>query len=107
MKQGKFLEMHELIFKNSRQLSLQKLKELGGQLGLDQTALEQAVTSQAGKSIIDKDLQDGRKAQVTGTPTLFVNGKRLQRRDLATLKRMIDEALKGGERKASAGSAGR
>ena len=69
--------------------------------------MQKAVSSQSGKSVIEKDLQDGRRAEVTGTPTLFVNGKRVQRRDSATIKRMIDEALKGGERKASAGSARR
>jgi len=31
---------------------------------------------------------------VTGTPTLFVNGKRVQNRSLESLKGMIEESLK-------------
>jgi protein-disulfide isomerase len=40
---------------------------------------------------------------VTGTPTIFINGKRLQRRDFDSMKRMIDEALAGGVKAAAAG----
>ena len=65
LKEGKFWEMHELIFQNYRQLSLDKLKSLGQQAGLDPGALEQAVSKEKFKAIIDKDVQDGRKAAVT------------------------------------------
>ncbi len=97
--------MHGLIYENYRQLNLEKLKELGRQIGLDDAALQESVTKQAFKSSIDKDYQDGRKADVTGTPTIFVNGRRVARRDLETFKQMIDAALKGiGQEKAAAPS---
>jgi protein-disulfide isomerase len=42
---------------------------------------------------IDKDGQEARAADVTGTPTIFVNGKRLQQRSLEGFKAAIDAVL--------------
>ncbi len=92
-KQGKFWEMNDLIFKNQRALTLENLKEFGRQLGLDPQALETSVRSESFKSSIDKDLADGQKANVTGTPSIYVNGRKLPLRDFATFKKMIDESL--------------
>ena len=86
--------MHELIYGNMRQLSLEKLQELGRTIGLDGAALERSVRDQAFKKSIDKDYQDGVGAQVAGTPTIFLNGKRVPRRDIGTFERMIDAALR-------------
>jgi len=94
MKHQKFWEMHSRIFQNSRQLGLDTLKSLGREIGLDANSLADAVTAQSSKSVIDKDIQDGQKAMVTATPTIFVNGKRLPRRDFATFKQMIETELK-------------
>jgi len=92
-KHGKFWEMHDLLFVNYRTLSIDNLKSFGRQLGLDEKALEESVTKQAFKLAIDKDFQDGAKAQVSGTPTVFVNGKRLRQRSFEEIKKMVDEAL--------------
>ena len=92
-KKGKFWEMHDLIFKNSSRIGMDLFKELARQIGLDEKALEQSVSTQAFKAEIDKDLLEGQKAGVTGTPTIFINGKRVPRRDLETFKRLIDEIL--------------
>ncbi len=95
-KNGKFHEMHDLLFKNFRQLTMENLKSFARQLGLDEAALEESVTKQAFKAEIDKDLDDGRKAAVSGTPTVFVNGKRVAQRDFAAMSKMIDEILAKG-----------
>ena len=42
---------------------------------------------------IDKDMQDARSAEVSGTPTFFVKGKRVMNRSVEGFKQMIDEAL--------------
>ena len=47
------------------------------------------------KQMISKDLQDAQKAGVTGTPTIFVNGKKLKDRSPAGFQAMIDQELKG------------
>ena len=93
-KHGKFWEMHEMIFQNFSQLGMDKYKAFAKQLGLDEGALEASITGQAFKAEIDKDVQDGQKAAVTGTPSIFVNGKRLQNRSFEGFKQMIDVILK-------------
>jgi protein-disulfide isomerase len=102
-KQGKFWEMHDLLFKNQRALTVENIKAYGGQIGLDAQALETSIRSESFKSIIDKDVSDGRAANVTGTPSIYVNGKKLRRRDFATFKMMIDEILAKGKKTAAAG----
>jgi len=99
-KQGKFWEMHDIIFKNNRELSYDKLKEYAGQVGLDVARWEKDFNSPDVQQAIDKELADGRAADVQGTPTFFVNGKRVMNRSLEGFKDMIDQSLKeGGEKK--------
>ena len=100
---GKFWEMHDLLFKNQRTLGMDSYKSFASQLGLDPAALEKAINSEAGKTRIEKDIADGRKANVTGTPTIYINGKKLQRRDFATIKQIIDGIL-ASKKQAASGS---
>ena len=93
-KQGKFWEMHDIIFKNNRELSYDKLKEYAGQVGIDVARWEKDFNSPDVQQAIDKELADGRAADVQGTPTFFVNGKRVANRSLEGFKQMIDDALK-------------
>ena len=90
---GKFWEMHDLIFQNFYQLSMDDLKKFARDLGLDDRALEASINRQAFKAAIDKDVADAQKATVTATPSFFVNGRRLQQRTFKGFKKMIDEAL--------------
>lgn len=93
-KQGKFWEMHALIFENMRQLSPEKFKELAQKLGLDMAKFEQDMNSPEVAAQVDTEMKQARAADVTGTPTFFVNGKRLMNRSPEGFKQMIDEALK-------------
>ena len=42
------------------------------------------------------DFNDGQKAAVSGTPTVYINGKKVKNRSLGGMSQMIDEALKKG-----------
>jgi protein-disulfide isomerase len=46
------------------------------------------------ESLVDRDLSNGRQANVQGTPTIFVNGKQINQRNLAGFQQAIDEELK-------------
>jgi protein-disulfide isomerase len=48
---------------------------------------------------IQQDITLGRNAGVTGTPTLFMNGKRMQRRSFDDFKEAVESNLK--QKKAS------
>ena len=93
-RQGKFWEMHDIIFLNSSQISPDKLKEWAGQIGLDVPRWEKDMASPEVQALIDKDSADGRAANVQGTPTFFINGKQVQGRSVDAFSQMIDEALK-------------
>ena len=46
---------------------------------------------------VEMDIADGQKAGVTGTPTLFVNGRKVKKRDIESLSKLIDEELAATE----------
>lgn len=93
-KQGKFWEMHDKLFANQRTLSPDNLKQYAQQVGLDTAKFEKDLTSPEVQKQIDDDMKLAQEAEVRGTPTLFLNGKRVMNRNFEGLKEMIDEALK-------------
>lgn len=93
-KQGKYWDMHAILFQNYRDLSLDKIKEFAGKIGLDVPRWEKDMASSEVQEQIAKDMQAARAADVTGTPTFFVNGKRVMNRSVEGFKQMIAEALK-------------
>jgi protein-disulfide isomerase len=93
-KQGKFWEMHDIMFKNNRQLSYDNLKDYAKQIGLDVPRWEKDYNSPETQAQIDKDMALARQASVQGTPTIFVNGKRLMNRSVDGFKQMIEAELK-------------
>ena len=93
--QGKFWELHDLMFANFRQLSRENLVKWAQQAGLDGTKFQAGLESARHKTVVEKDLQDGEQAGVNGTPALFVNGKHYNGPiTLAALKPILDQELK-------------
>ena len=92
-RQGKYWEMHDLLFENQRQLSPEKYTEFAEKLALDVAQFQKDMESPEVLAQINRDLQDGKAADVSGTPTLFVNGKRLVNRSFDGFKQMIDASL--------------
>ena len=92
-RQGKYWEMHDLLFENQRQLGPDKYTELAEKLALDVAQFQKDMESPEVLAQINHDMQDGKAADVTGTPTLFVNGKRLMNRSFDGFRQMIDASL--------------
>ncbi len=93
-KQGKFWEMHDKLFANQRALTPDNIKQYAKDIGLDTNKFEQDMNSPEVQKAIDDDTKLAQQSQVNGTPSLFVNGKRVMNRSFDGLKQMIDEALK-------------
>jgi len=91
--QGKFWEMHDLLFKNQRALQPDKLKEYAQQWGLDVDKFETDMNSDAVKKEVQDDMRLARTVGVRGTPTIFVNGKLLRNRSIEGFKELIDKEL--------------
>jgi protein-disulfide isomerase len=99
-KQGKFWEMHDIMFQNNRDLGVDKLKEYAGKIGLDVDKWEKDFNSPDVDQQVQKEMGEGRQADVQGTPTFFINGKRVMNRSFEGFKDMIETALKDqGEKK--------
>ena len=98
-RQGKFWEMHDIMFQNNRELSNEKLKEYAGKIGCDTAKWEKDFNSPETAAQVDKEVQEARSAEVTGTPTFFVGGKRVMNRSFDGFKDMIEAAMKAGDKK--------
>ena len=70
--QGAYWEMHTRLFANQRALGPKELPQHAQGLGLDVPKFQQCLESGKYASRIRKDLADGQKAGVTGTPGFFL-----------------------------------
>jgi protein-disulfide isomerase len=93
-KQGKFWEMHDELFKISKNLSMDEIHKKAEEIGLNVKKFDADLAAPETEKAIRDDLVTGRAADVSGTPTLFINGKRVVNRSLEGMKTMIDEELK-------------
>jgi protein-disulfide isomerase len=75
--QNQFWQMHDLLFANQRQLQPGDLKRYAGSLGLNQDQFAECLDSSTGAPIWQHDKNDAESYGVSGTPTLFVNGRML------------------------------
>ena len=90
--QDRFWEMHDRLFENQVALDHHSLKEYAASIGLDMPRFEQEIRNGVHAKRIDRDLTDGRRSGVTGTPTFFVNGAR--HTDENTLERLVLRMMK-------------
>jgi protein-disulfide isomerase len=99
--QGKYWEYIAVLMRNQSSLGVEKLKILAGELGLDRARFDSALDSGKFAEMVQRDVDDGMKLGLTGTPSLFINGRRVNARSYEELKASVDAALK------SSNSAGR
>ncbi len=93
-KQGKFWEIHEKLFANQRELSDAKVEGIARELGLNMERFNHDLKDSGIASKIDRDVNNGHQANVRGTPTIFVNGKLLNQRNLPGFQQAIEAELK-------------
>jgi protein-disulfide isomerase len=93
--QGKFWEMHDLIFSTQSKLSRDDLIAKAKQLNLDVPRFTRDLDNHRFKSIVDSDRQEGNRLGVDGTPFFFINGHAISGAvGLADFTKLIDAALK-------------
>jgi protein-disulfide isomerase len=93
-KQGRFWELHDVLFENHRALEPASVKSYAEGAGLDMARFERDMASPDIARQIEDEMRLARDSNVRGTPTLYVNGKRVTNRSLDGLKAMIDPLLK-------------
>lgn len=97
-KKGKFWEVYKEIFANYNRINDNKLKEIRNRFGLDTPEFEALVNSPEIRSQVALDRNEGIQLGVQGTPTVFVNGKRLNNKRPDGFKKAIDKALSTARR---------
>ena len=91
--QGKFWEFHSKIFENFRSLSEEKITEIAMELALDMEKFEADRKSPEIAALIARDIRNGQAADVRGTPTIFLNGKRVKNRSLQSFQQLIEDEI--------------
>lgn len=99
-KQGKFWEMHDLLYTNQEVWGAAQLKDrtelfigYAQQLGLNMDEFDRDVASDAVNKKISFDTAVGRLQQVDATPTLILNGEKLKLEDADGMEKAIRDAL--------------
>lgn len=75
--QGKFREYHDKLFENQKALDDASLKGYAEELGLDTEKFKECLDSKKYEKKVDEDMALGQKSGVSGTPTFFINGRKL------------------------------
>lgn len=97
--QGKFWDYHNKVMA-SEDLSGEKLKALADEVGLDRAKFDECLASDTYTAAIDKDVEDGAKAGVNGTPSFFINGRMLDgAQPFDRFKEIIDEEIAWAQKK--------
>jgi len=73
---GRFWEMHDLIYENQERLGRPLLFALTEELGLDAQRLRDALTAGEFEPRVRRDFLSGVRSGVNGTPTFFINERR-------------------------------
>jgi len=93
--QGKFWQMHDALFAHRRELSRPSILTLARGAGLDMKRFEADLDSAETKKTIARDVEDGDRAGVEGTPSVFINGRKYNGSlELPAMRTAIEGELK-------------
>ena len=72
--QGKFWEMHDVLFENSSNLSPEKIIDIAKSVGLDMKKYTACTADTKHAAAVTADQEEGGRYGVEGTPAFFING---------------------------------
>lgn len=74
--QGKFWEMHDMIFEHQNRLLENDLYAYAQQLGLNVEQFQNDMLSETVLAKVEDDFESGMRSGVNGTPSFFINGEK-------------------------------
>lgn len=93
--QGKFWQMHDLLFER-KTLQREALVGMAKELGLNVEQFSKDLDSHRFRAVVETDRREGTELGVEGTPTFFVNGKAVVGAvPIEQFRKVIDGELKG------------
>ncbi len=103
--QGKFWELHDLLYENNRALSDEDLRRWAKKAGCDMPRFRSDQGKAALARRVDADIELARKLGARGTPAFFVNGRFLSgAQPEAAFAEVIDEELTEADRRIASGT---
>lgn len=92
--QQRFWELHDVMFSDQKRLTLPDLKAKAAEVKLDMPRFNSCLDSGKYADAVKKDLADGSRAGVSGTPGMFINGRFLSgARPYEEIQQIIDDEL--------------
>jgi predicted DsbA family dithiol-disulfide isomerase len=92
--QQRFWDLHDAMFSDQQKLSVPDLKARASELKFDVNRFNTCLDSGKYADAVKKDISEGSKAGVSGTPGIFINGRFLSgARPYEELQQIIDEEL--------------
>ncbi|NNF99962.1 MAG: thioredoxin domain-containing protein [Desulfobacteraceae bacterium] len=88
-----FWPVHDRMMENYNRINDEVISDIRKEFGLDTPEIDQLMNSNQIQMQVRKDAIDGQNAGVRGTPTIFINGRRLDDRRLEAFKAIIDRTL--------------
>ncbi|MCK8497351.1 MULTISPECIES: DsbA family protein [Myxococcus] len=93
--QGRFWQMHDVLFDNQGALDRASLEKYAKALGLDLASFKRALDTKAWDNYVEADRLEAQRRGIVGTPTFFINGTGVTgAQSLDTFATHIDAALK-------------
>lgn len=91
--QNKYFEYIDVLYRNQEGLDDASLKKYAAELGLNIAQFELDFSSEKTAAEVRKDMADGKKYGIGGTPAIFVNGLRIHRLSTDGFRTAIERAL--------------
>ncbi len=95
--QGKFWEYYEVLYNNIRDISDENLVLWAEELGLDKERFLSDRNSAFSAKILKQDKAMGSRFGVRGTPTIFINGRRIVGANNDIIEKVVLEEIANGE----------
>jgi protein-disulfide isomerase len=92
--QGKFWEMHDLLYQHQSALTDEDLLRYARELGLDVARVQRELAAHTYAPLVRQDFMGGVHSGVSGTPRFFINGRRHEEPgDVTTLAAALRRTL--------------
>lgn len=94
-KQKKYWEFHDLAFERQRTLDHDSSRVIAKELKLDEAKFNECMASEEPKAFVNKSKAEGERIGITGTPGIFINGKKVKGYGEKELIEEVENVLSG------------
>ena len=90
--QNKFWQYHDILFENQDNLNKENLRLYAQEISLNEQQFNSCLDTEKYKQEVEKDIKDANDLGVQGTPTFFINGKKVLGADKEKIKQIIEKS---------------